>query len=82
MDVPASEMEASSQDDTADSMDVNWYLVIGQIILINGLMIGGGFFAYKRWWRSDKGGKVNLLDEDSLADKDQPLASILKESQT
>ena len=75
-------MDASLKDAPDDSMDVNWYLVIGQIILINGLMIGGGFFAYKRWWRSDKGSKVRLLDDDSLSDEDQPLASILEESKT
>ena len=66
MDAPVSEMSDSQEKAPEDSMDVNWYLVVGQIILINGLLIGGGFFAYKRWWRSDKGGKVNLLDEDAI----------------
>ena len=70
------------QDTETNATNVNWYLVIGQIILINGLMIGGGFFAYKRWWRSDKSGNLSLLDEDSLSDGDQPLASILNETKT
>jgi hypothetical protein len=61
-------------------MSVNWYLVIGQVILINGLLVGGGYFAYKRWWRSDKDKKVGLLDDDSLSEEDQPLASILEET--
>lgn len=78
----APDMSPPPQDTHADSAGVNWYLVIGQIILINGLLIGGGFFAYKRWWRSDKSGKAALLDDDSLSDEDQPLASILEETKT
>jgi len=52
------------------------------VILINGLLIGGGFFAYKRWWRSEKNRDLSLLDEDVQSDEDQPLASILQERET
>ena len=65
-----------------DGAGVNWYLVGGQLIVINGLLIGGGFFAYKRWWRSDKSGKVKLLEDGSLSGEDQPMASILEEPKT
>ena len=75
----APEMTTASQD-TQSSMSVNWYLVIGQVILINGLLIAGGYFAYKRWWRADKGEQLSLLDDDSLSEEDQPLSSILEES--
>jgi uncharacterized protein (TIGR03503 family) len=62
------------------SMSANWFLVIGQVILINGLLIGGGFFAYKRWWRSNnKNDQMNLLDENSESE-DRPLSSILEET--
>jgi uncharacterized protein (TIGR03503 family) len=76
----APDMSPPPKDAHAGSRGVNWYLVIGQVILINGLLIGGGYFAYKRWWRSDKSGKVSLLDDDSLSDEDRPLASILQET--
>jgi len=82
MDVPAQEASASEAESPDDTMDVNWYLVIGQIILINGLLIGGGIFAYKRWWRSEKNSKPQLLDDDEKSDDDHPLASILEESKT
>jgi hypothetical protein len=83
MDEPAVAAEASpAPHDDQDSMNVNWYLVIGQVILINGLLIGGGFFAYKRWWRSEKNRKLDLLDDEALSGEDQPLASILEESKT
>jgi uncharacterized protein (TIGR03503 family) len=83
MDAPAVTAETSPVPQNAsDSMNVNWYLVIGQVILINGLLIGGGFFAYKRWWRSEKNRGLNLLDEDAQSGVEQPLASILEESKT
>ena len=74
----APDMSTAPQD-THSSMSVNWYLVIGQVILINGLLIAGGYFAYKRWWRADKGEQLSLLDDDALSEEDQPLSSILEE---
>ena len=70
----------ASEESSKDPMNVNWYLVIGQIVLINALLIGGGFFAYKHWWRSDRRGKLKLVAEDSSLDEDEPLAPILEET--
>jgi uncharacterized protein (TIGR03503 family) len=76
----AQEPGAASEQPSKEPMNVNWYLVIGQIILINALLIGGGFFAYRHWWRSDKRGKVNLVEDDSSSDEDEPLAPLLEET--
>lgn len=72
----------SAQHEDQDSTNVNWYLVIGQVILINGLLIGGGFFAYKRWWRSDKSKEMGVLGDDTLSDEDRPLASLFDETKS
>jgi uncharacterized protein (TIGR03503 family) len=75
------ETNSPAEDGNTDTLGANWYLIIGQVILINGLLIGGGFFAYRRWWRSDKKtGEMNLLDDDSSSGEDRPLASILEET--
>ena len=79
---PAQDAGAAAEEPPKGSLNVNWYLVIGQIILINALLIGGGFFAYKHWWRSDKRGKVQLVADESTPDEDEPLASILEETKT
>jgi uncharacterized protein (TIGR03503 family) len=81
-DIPVVAETSPVPEDAQDSMNVNWFLVIGQVILINGLLIGGGFFAYKRWWRSDKNRAMNLVDDESSSGGEQPLASILEESKT
>ena len=71
----------AEEDVPTASAGVNWYLVVGQLVLINGLLIGGGFFAYRRWWRSDKkAGSIDLLDDDASSEEEQPLASILEET--
>ena len=44
---------------------VNWALVAGQTLLINAVLIGIGFFAYKRWWRPHKREKITLMNEDA-----------------
>lgn len=80
---PASAPDAApaAQEVHSDAVGVNWYLVIGQVVLINGLLIGGGYFACRRWWRSDKkAGNIGFLDDDALPVEAQPLASILEET--
>ncbi|MEJ2565497.1 MAG: VWA domain-containing protein [Gammaproteobacteria bacterium] len=80
---PASAPDAApaAQEVHSDAVGVNWYLVIGQVVLINGLLIGGGFFVYRRWWRSDEqAGNIGLLDDDASPGEQQPLASILEET--
>lgn len=60
----------------------NWYLVGGQILLINVLLGGGGYFAYRRWRRSEKRkqGKVKLVEDDPMPGEAEPQAPALQEA--
>jgi uncharacterized protein (TIGR03503 family) len=48
--------ETSSPQDaaSADPKKINWFAVAWQTLLINVILIGAGFFAYRRWRKSTK----------------------------
>lgn len=62
----------------------NWYLVGGQILLINILLGGGGYFAYRHWRKAEKHkqGKVKLVEDDPAPGEAEPQASALQEAET
>lgn len=65
--------EASSDHDQAvdqESPDdagheINWTMVVVQTLLINALLIGGGFFAYRKWRKSGKKDVAGLAGDDA-----------------
>ncbi len=60
---PAAEDMPSPADEVrADPKTINWFTVAWQTLLINAILIGIGYFAYKRWWRSAKPA-VDVLED-------------------
>jgi len=66
----AEEETIPTADGTGGDKKINWFAVAWQILLINAILIGGGFFAYKRWRRSSKPA-VATLDEEGEAEEAQ-----------
>ncbi len=57
----------------AETKKIDWFAVAWQTLLINAILIGGGFFAYKRWRRSAKPA-VSALDEEQEQEQEQEQA--------
>jgi len=48
----------------ADDNKINWFAVAWQTLLINVVLIGAGFFGYKRWRKSSKVPEADIEEED------------------
>jgi uncharacterized protein (TIGR03503 family) len=51
---PATETPSPQDAAPADPKKINWFAVAWQTLLINVILIGAGFFSYKRWRKSSK----------------------------
>ena len=59
----AAEETKPTADEAGADKKINWFAVAWQTLLINAILIGGGFFAYKRWRRSAKPAVADLAEE-------------------
>jgi len=67
----AQETPPSAEEAGTDTKKIDWFAVAWQTLLINALLIGGGFFAYKRWRRSAKPAAVSLEEDEEEGQVDE-----------
>jgi len=58
-----------------ENSSLNWILVFISVLLINGILIIGGYFIYKKYFKSNDDDDFLSLDESEVSNDDEPADS-------